>query len=81
MDDRRTAFAAHLRALMSAAEVRSADLARACDVVPSTASRWVRGLSLPPRAALIQMWSALATDEAGWRTLIDLHAAAARGAP
>lgn len=76
MDDHRTAFAAHLRALMADAGVRSADLARACHVVPSTASRWVRGLSLPPRAALVQMWNALATDEAGWRTLIDLHNAA-----
>lgn len=76
MDDRRTAFAAHLRALMSAADVCPADLARACHVNRSTAARWARGDSLPTRAALNEMWGALAADEAGRRTLIDLHTAA-----
>ena len=76
VDDRRTAFAAHLRALMSAADVCPADLARACHVNRSTAGRWVHGHTLPPRAVLNEMWSVIATDKAGWRALIDLHAAA-----
>lgn len=76
MDDSRIAFAAHLRALMTAADVCQADIARACNVHPSTACRWVHGHTLPPREALVQMWDVIATGDAVWRTLVNLHKAA-----